>query len=540
VSALPFHPNVRVAPAVETRTRPRWVWTALILFLLLIRLPSLAQPAGGDQGLYGYAGQRILASDVMYRDMWDQKPPAIAFTYALLWSVWPDEAVVAAADLAAAAAVAGLLVVLGRRRYSAGIGYGAAVLFLLLGDPYLQRLSGVYVRGQCEPFMALAVTVGLVLLAAPHRRRAHLVAAGVALAAAFWLKYNAAAYAIPLAAAAWAWNGHPMRDRPSRLAPLAWVALGFTAVAALVLGYFALHGALYDLRLATLDYNLRYSNETYEGSSTVLRYVGTMPFERARVDMLWFVGGLGALLLVPRIRHDRSALLVLAWLVAAVLSIAINGSRSLPNYFVQAHPALALAASAGLATLAARGVVLRALVGLLLALALWRVGADAPVAGLRLASMPGLVENVRYDVAHLGGRMDRDAYLGRFRGQKHDAQENERLVQYIRTQTAPDDPIFVFGFSGGSVGWKSERVSASRFYWSRPVIIGFAADHAGYGTGGLLGDLRNRAPAVVALQKDEWQSRAFFLGDPDLRSWLESGYALERETAMFSIWRRND
>ena len=35
------------------------------------------------------------------------------------------------------------------------------------------------------------------------------------------------------------------------------------------------------------------------------------------------------------------------WVAAACLSIAINGSRGLPQYFVQANPALALAAGWG-------------------------------------------------------------------------------------------------------------------------------------------------------------------------------------------------
>lgn len=514
------------------------IWAALILLLLAVRLPSVVQPAGGDQGLYGYAGQRILAGDVMYRDMWDQKPPGIAALYAFLWRVWPRESVVPASDLAAAALVAALLVVLGRRRYSTHIGCGAAALFLLFGDPYLQRLSGIYVRGQCEPFMALAITACLVLLADRNRRRGHLFAAGVALAAAFWLKYNAAAYALPVALAAWAWN----RDRGWRPAAvdLGWVGLGFAAVAAGVLAYFAATGALLDLRLATLDYNLRYSHETYEGATTPLRYVFSFPIERVRVDMIWFLGGLGALLVVPRARVDRSALVVLAWLAGALLSIAVNGSRSLPNYFVQANPALALAASAGLATLVSRGAAVRTATAVLLVAAMWRVGADTPLWGLRLASLPGLVANVRYDVDHLRGRFDRDRYLQRFKGQKHDALENERLIRYVRETTAPDDPIFVFGFSGGSVSWKSGRASASRFYWSRPVLIEFAADYPGYGTAGLLADLERRPPAIVALQKEEWRSHDFFMGHPRLRGWLESGYVRERDTPMFSVWRRTE
>jgi hypothetical protein len=519
--------------------RPNWRWAlTIVLFLLLaIRLPSLIQPAGGDQGLYGYAGQRILAGDVMYRDMWDQKPPGIAFLYAVLWRIWPGEALVPAADLAAAAAVAGLLVIIGQRRYTTNIGVGAAAIFLLFGDPYLQRLSGIYVRGQCEPFMALAVTASLVLLAPMHRRRWHLFAAGLALAVAVWLKYNAAAYGLPVAMATWAWS----RDRRCRAvtADLAWVGMGFAALSLAVLAYFTVHGALHDLRLATVDYNLRYSHETYEGSIHPLWYLLTFPIVRARIDMIWFLGGLGTLLVVTKARHDASTLVLLAWLLGAVLSIAINGSRSLPNYFVQANPALALAASAGLAALGTRGRAVRYGVALLLIAALWRVGADEPVRGFRLASLPGLVANVRYDLDRVRGRTGRDEYLARFRGVKHDALENERLVRYIHEVTGPGDPVFVFGFSGGSVCWKSQRPSASRFYWSRPVIIEFAAGQPRYGSAGLLEELRRHPPAIVALQKDEWGSREFFLANAPLRSWLEAGYVPDRDTDMFSVWRRD-
>jgi hypothetical protein len=520
----------------ETLPRPEWAWVALIVFLFALRLPSLVQPAGGDQGLYGYAGQRILAGDVMYRDMWDQKPPAIGVVYALLWRVWPHESIVPAADLAAAGAVAWLLVVLGRRRYSATVGLGAAVMFLLFGDPYLQRMSGIYVRGQCEPFIALAVTSSLVLLAHPARRRWHLVTAGVALAAAFWLKYSAA-YALPVAAAAWVWRTGPDRDGREVLRDLAWIGLGFGIVAALVLAYFALNGALLDLRLATIDYNIQYSNETYEGRASALLYVFTFPIVRARIDMLWFLGAIGALLLARRARSG-SALVALTWLLAAVVSIAINGHRDLPNYFVQAAPALALAASAGFATLATSRAWVRYAVAALLLAGLWRVGSDAPVWGMRLASLPGLVENVRYDLRYARGHLDRENYLSRFKGQKFDALEIDRLARYVRATTNPVDPIFVFGFSGGSVCWKSERRSASRFFWSRPILIEFAADRPGYGSAGVLSDLRRVPPAVVALQKEEWRSRDFFMNDGPLRTWLEAGYTLDHETPMFSVWRR--
>ena len=293
--------TIRKSPLfLSSRQGDRGWGPALLVALLVVRLPSLVQPAGGDQGLYTYAAQRILAGDVMYRDVWDQKPPGIALMYAPLLAIWPGEAVVPGADLAAAAAVAILLVVLGRRRYSLGVGFGAGAVFLLFGDPYLQRLSGIYVRGQCEPFIALAVTASLVLLAHRTRRPLHLIGAGVGLAVAFWLKYNAAAYALPIALATWVWRPDAGVDRRSPLGDLILVGIGFVAVAAALILYFSVTGALADLRLATIDYNLQYSNETYGGPFSVVSYLATFPFQRARVDMLWFLGGVGALLLAGR------------------------------------------------------------------------------------------------------------------------------------------------------------------------------------------------------------------------------------------------
>jgi len=516
-------------------TRAHWGWAVLVVALVALRLPSLVQPAGGDQGLYGYAGERILAGDVMYRDMWDQKPPGISFLYALFWRIWPHESVVPAADLAAAATVAGLLILIGRRRYSPAVGYGAAGIFLLFGDPYLQRLSGIYVRGQCEPFIALAVTASLVLLAFAQGRPMWLLASGVLFAAAFWLKYNAAAYGLPIAAAAWAWR-HPSGGKLWR--DLAWIAAGFSAVVSIVLLYFVAHGVLHDLWLATIEYNLHYSNETYDGSMSMVRYVVTMPFDRVRLDPLWFLGGLGALVLTRLIASEASVVVLLGWLIATVVSIAINGSRGLPNYFVQADPALALAAAAGLASVRTSRLAVRLAVVAVLLVGAWRVGSDSSVAGLRLASLPGLVANVGYDLSYLRGRVDRDAYLRRFSGQKYDAYEISRLVRDLRETTAPADRIFVFGFSGGSVCWLSERASASRFFWSMPVIREFAAGQPGYGTAGLLQDLARTKPTVVALQKEEWRSYDFFMHTAALRNWLESEYRNERETPMFSVWRR--
>ncbi|HUL73390.1 MAG TPA: hypothetical protein VLT86_09835 [Vicinamibacterales bacterium] len=530
--------------SAATGSSSKGLWIGFALCLLLLRAPALVQPPGGDQSLYTYSGQRLLEGGVPYEAAWDQKPPGIFVVYALLWSVWPHPSLVALADLVAAGIVASLLATIGCRLFGVTAGGLAACVFLLFGHPSLTRLSGVYVRGQCETFIGLAVAAGIVLILRPGRGRWALAFAGVMLGLAVWLKYNALAYALPLAIGVAAWR-EPSRTRRQIIVDLGCVAAGAALVTAVALTYFAAHGALRDLRLATIDYNLRYSSETYAGPFPALTYLVTLPVTRARVDMLWFLGGLGALLTLRR-RFGLPATLTIAWLVAAMLSIAVNGARDLPQYFVQAAPPLALAAGAGLAGLSTRPVWLRAAVAVLVAAGLWRVGDEpAGVAGCRLAGLPQLAGNIRFDVDRALGRVDDAAYLSRFASGKYDAAAADEMTRYVRSTTAPADSVLVFGFAGGSVGAWSERRSPTRFFWSRPIMIDFAAGQPGYGPDGLLRDLRADPPALVILQKRDWSvgealpdSAEFFLANADLRGWLEKGYTADRETSMFSVWRR--
>ncbi len=534
-----------------THASRTWAWTLLLLVLLGLRVPSLARPAGGDQNLYTYTAQRVVQGDVPYRDAWDQKPPAIFFVYAAAWRVWPHEAMVALADLVAAGLIAWLLVRIGCLAFGGRVGEGAAAIFLLLGDPGIQNLGGMYVRGQCETFIALAVTGALALAWRSPGRPRHLALAGVWVAAAFWLKYNAIVFAVPVGLAA-VLSADGRIDRRRAMIALGWIGGSALAASVFVLAYFAASGALEDLWLATVSYNLRYSGETYSGLPGAVRYVLMLPLHRARVDGLWFVGLFGALMLIKFRRRDRAVLVAFAWIAAAVLSIAVNGARGLPQYFVQAAPALALAGAAGVAAVwrerqGARPLAI--LAGLLLLAGAWRVGTDGGWARPRLFGVPRSLASVADDVRYLSGGMTRDAYLGHFdRGDagKFSLLAIDRLAARVLETTSPADCIYVFGFAAGAVLARTERQSASRFFWSRPVVLEFAADRPGYGSAGLLADLNRHAPAIVALQKHDWglaeattpDSIRFFMNNPGLRAWLEAGYAPDYEDAAFAVWRR--
>jgi hypothetical protein len=515
---------------------------ALACALLLIRVPSLAQPMGGDQALYAYVGEQIRAGGLPYRDAWDQKPPAIHFLYAGLRTLWADDGIVALADLLAAAAVAWLLYRVGSLAFGSSgsaIGSIAALIFLFLSNPSFTRLGGIRLRAQCETFIAVILVAAFVLIV-KHRDRATnttVIGAGALFGLAFTFKYNVAIFAIAGVVSLWLWNRLTMTDLMKMIG-------GFFLPVCVMLIVFAFGGALTALYDATILYNLRYSGETYGGPLDVVRYLIAFPIERARADALWTVGGAGCLILLAGAvasrdgRERRERLVPILWVAAACLSIAINGSRSLPQYFIQANPFLALAAGSGavlawswirqslgpMAKLAAAGALL------LVAVGVWRVN-----------QFPKLVDQTVFDARRLAGQIPGDEYLARYEDdRKYSALAATRLAEYLAQHTPRGHSVFVFGFTSAAYVY-AERPSASRFFWSRPVIAGFNTAKPGYGAEGLLGDLMVGRPRVVALQRRDWapdvqDSAAFFMGTPALANWLEAHYERVDGPEGFDVW----
>jgi hypothetical protein len=523
---------------------PTRLLLALIGALLIVRLPSLVQPMGPDQGLYAYVGERIRHGELAYRDAWDQKPPGIHYVYAALRSVSSRDIVVSAADLLTAALVASFLWLIGARLGGPMAGGASAAIFLLLSDPSFARYGGVRVRAQCETFIALAVA-GAVALALGAKgakgagakgakganRTLTLVAAGLLLGAAFALKYNAGLYAIVVLLALAVTVGVTALDA-------VWIAIGALVIPLLLFVVFWRGGALNDLYQATIAYNVRYSGETYASRWDMLSYLVRFPVQHARVDALWFVGGLGCVVLVVVGLRRRAAWLPVVWVAAACLSIAINGSRGLPQYFLQAAPALALAAGVGL-TLALNPAprLVRGLVVLLVAYGAWRVN-----------DFPKLAANIAHDLEYVTGRIDRRTHLARYGGQrdvdKYSALDNMDLGAFFSTRTKPDETVYVFGYSPGAYVY-ADRRSASRFFWSRPVILDFNREDPRYGVAGLLADLQQRRPAYVVLQRHDWSpdvqdSAPFFLSQPALAGWLRAAYHEVPVIDGFDAWERND
>jgi 4-amino-4-deoxy-L-arabinose transferase-like glycosyltransferase len=539
----------------------RVLFWLLFCALAAVRVPSLAQPAGADQGLYAYVGQRILAGEVPYRDAWDQKPPAIHYTYAAMYALWPgdSDAVVATTDLIVAAATALLLLALGRRlghsftntleggSWCGGI---AALLFLLYTNPALTRLGGVRIRGQCEVFIALAVTAAFLLVlracrAAAERGRvpaSPVLAAGALFGVAFLYKYNAGAYLIVGMLALVLWRDDDGDPEPffsrvrEALGPVFTLIAGFALIVGAAAALFHLAGAFDDLYGATIGYNMFYSGETYSSPLHMISYLLTFPILHARLDALWFLGGLGCVVLLIAGWHTPARWVIPMWVAAACLSIAVNGSRGLPQYFLQAGPPMALAAGWGAVLVWHRTTPIARIV----LVALLAFGAA------RVTSFDKAIDYTAYDLRAWTGALTRDRYLSRFgeraSGDKYSALAIHELAQHLRAKVPAERRVLLFGFSPGALV-QSQRASATRFFWSRPVIVGFNEGTAGYGVSGLLDELDRHQPIEVILQQHDWDpdgpdSSTYFLEQPRLANWLRTHYDPAGALGNFLIYRK--
>src|SRR5438067_231458 len=149
--------------SIDTRPSRHAEWlgfAAVCLFALLVRIPIAAMPLERDEGEYAYIAQRWLQGEIPYRDSFDQKPPAVHFTYLLIERfVGTTPAAIHWSAQAYTLATLLLLFLLGRRLSSPAGGVAAAAFAALL-------ITGPSVLGNAantEVFMLLPLTAAMLV-----------------------------------------------------------------------------------------------------------------------------------------------------------------------------------------------------------------------------------------------------------------------------------------------------------------------------------------------------------------------------------------
>jgi 4-amino-4-deoxy-L-arabinose transferase-like glycosyltransferase len=374
------------------------------------------------------AAQQMLAGETLYRDIWFDKPPGLAWFYA--------GAVRLAGHSGYGLRAAGVLYVLAitiagyalaRRLWGERAARGAALL--------LAFFTAFYIPAATTP---LASDLLLVL---PHLAVFYFAAAkrpwpaGVCAGAGFHL--NAKAVFVAAAAAAWIL----LAEDKDRLRQAAKMLAGCCAGAAIGLGAVAGSGGWSGYREEVWRWGSAYASAPFSehpwklGLERTLHYLG---FHAALV-----MGAAGYF--AQRQASGRERLRMAVWLAVSFGAVTV-GARFFPRYYFQLLPPLAMAAAAGWQALSARKAFV-----LLLAAAL-------------------AVPAVRF------GRVNLWLALGRsfeWRDAAMDA-DSRTAAARVAALTAAGDRIFVWGFRP-EIYFYSRRLDASRFLESQP-LTGVLAD----------------------------------------------------------------
>ena len=427
---------------------------------LLVRCVSIAEPLGIDQSLWASAVRGIARGQVLYRDVWEQRPPGIYWIYLGGFRIFGwTPAAVAWLDILASTATTLLIYAIARPLSGPLTGALASALYAALTMPaWLFRYGGFLERSVCETF--IVVCVAFSFWSAIGSR---LVVAGLAIGAAIVLKPNAGLYL--LAVLSWMALYRPQSlsaTRQSIVRSLV-VAAGATAVIPVIaLIWLWWIGALGDARVAVLDFNRFYVSQGFVASTYAIDFSKAV-WLRMKTDPIWLAGAVGALAAMVELGRTRRlpplAGLTVLWGAAATIVIVVNGARLFNSYFIQAYAPLSLLA-AWLLTEAFRGSLLIRLTRLATATLMLLV--------LLQRHYPAKVfESAREDFEVLRGRADRTAYLEGFGGydnsRGYSARANSELAEYVRTHTNPDDRIFLFGINGAGVYFSADRLTAHRF-----------------------------------------------------------------------------
>ena len=259
-------------------------------------------------------------------------------------------------------------------------------------------------------------------------------------------------------------------------------------------------GALDDLYEATIVYNLQYSGETYASRWDMIRYLFVAPIRHAQVDPLWFVGGVGCVFMLTRLPARARPAQAGDWMDSRPLGrarVRVDRDQRQPRSAAVLPPGRAGARAGGrdgggdrgLAATARRGGAVRSSS----CCSPSRHGASAPIP---FPSSPATSGTTRSTPL---GRIDRRDRTWRSTARatcdKYSALDNRDLGDFLERTRRRTDTVFIFGFSSGAYVY-ADRRSASRFFWSRPVIVDFNGGDPGYGVNGLRADLELRKPAV--------------------------------------------
>jgi 4-amino-4-deoxy-L-arabinose transferase-like glycosyltransferase len=427
-----------------------WIWLLLIgCIYVLLRIHTLSIPLDRDEGMFGYAAQRIIEGGKPYRDALDHKPPGVFYLYALALEFFPATPTGVHLFLLLynfATLIAVTLLV--RIRFPSKHAWlGAAFCYALFSaSPAIQGFTA-----STEMLMLLPISVCLLLaIAARHYCcRTFIIASGAVGSVALWIKPTAISSitfaAIYLLAGSQLDDQSQCQPRRQRLVDLLlWIA-GAAIISMGVMGYFYLTGLLRELVYWSFTHNAVYASNVAIHQTAISAIRSLKEIGRGDLVMagLGIVGGVCNL-----VKRKSDSMFVLGFLFVSMAG-TLPGF-AFPHYFAQLAPAVAVASGWALSVIGERAKRPVAIVAVLIA----------------TMTVNSLYEHWSYFASVRPEVFSRSFFgLSPF-------PESVELSAFLAARTSAQDRIFIFG-SEPQILFYAKRKSATPFAMIYPLTSAY-------------------------------------------------------------------
>lgn len=232
------------------KTKECWFLIGLSLIFFSLRFPSLFEPYWyGDEGIYHVIGDAMNKGKLLYRDIWDNKPPLLYVIYAIFKS---DQFYIRAFSL-----ISGLLALFSFYALAKHLIADKEKILFFITVVFGLFFATPFIEGNIansENFMLFPIILAGLLI----YKRQSLFIAGLLLSVAFLLKavavFDVAAFGLFLLF----YLVDEKKDIKNITTSITPVALGFLLPIILASGFFLFHGAFTDVLNATLRQNVGY------------------------------------------------------------------------------------------------------------------------------------------------------------------------------------------------------------------------------------------------------------------------------------------
>lgn len=382
-----------------------------------------------DEGGYAHVVQQWSRGARLYGEAWLDRPQGLLLTYRFLLWIDDDGWTIRLGAVLAGSAITVLVGLIGWLLVGRRAGVIAAALYAVVGVG--PNIEGFTLNGELLASAPATLAVAAALLWHRYRSTRWLVTAGLAAGVATTMKPSGVdGFAVGLVVVLLGTRTGPVAGSPRGL---------FLGASAVPVGLSVLHGWHLGWReywTALAGYQFAALDGPAGPGARWADFTGSLGTAARDLALLAAAAGVGIRLLRGSPPARR---VLLAWLAGAAVGVNLGGSYW-PHYYVQLLPPLTVLAAAAIAAI--RRPRLR-------------------TAAAATALLPQLVWLATLVPATPDGRQQRIPYYGL-------ARRDERIAAAIRTETSPDDRIFVL-VSQTDIYFLAQRTTDYPYLWGKPI-----------------------------------------------------------------------